>query len=295
MTVLLVLLTMMVASAGPVSDGLRTTIAICKAEHDRWSADGRSPQVYVLEPGNGFAQIAGRYPTCGCSCSATGAAFRVADGSYRFLGREEWDCESTRGLTGEDWGRVLPADLRSKLLPKAGMGKAPAVAFLDTTLPQKGTDTTLRLAMLPIGMEMSCPGRICDRMSPSDATTRDLQSPASVLDRLIKAGMPAEDLKTLGRNGPASLSALGQAIAVEVISKDDQDRDREEQLLKLQAYLSIALKRWEWVRQLAWSELALRWNREKGVFEVDQARSKPSELKTFLDYLQVVEGFWGGC
>ena len=281
---------MSLASAGTVSDGLLKTLASCKAEFDTFDD---TPEVYRLEPGYGFAVIQGSYPTCGCSCSITAAAYQVADGSHRFLGREEWDCASTRGLTGPDWSQVLPSGLRSRLLPKAAKEPAPAVAVLDAQLPHKGTDTTLRLAMIPIGMEVSCPGRLCDRVSASKGTMQYLYFEGQVVAQLIEAGLSSADLEAFGRSGSTSLSDAGQAIVGKVIRPQTPDRD--ETLRKVQNYLAIALERWVWVQQLTSTALTLGWNRDQGAFEVAASQSTSAGIKTFLDYLRQVEGLQQSC
>jgi hypothetical protein len=273
----------------PVADGLSTGIAPCKdllTTEETLDAD-----TYVFEPANGYAEVRGVYPTCGCECEATAAAYRCTDGSYRYLSREAWSCDYRRGLTGSDWGRVLPNDLRAQLLPGLPSGEATGVVVLDAVLPRKGTTTTLQVRLIPIGLDQPCPGRVCDRTAPQQAKVTYMGGGGELVNRMIQAEVSQADLKALARGGPSAVSKAGQARTASLDSKGIG----EAELAEAQAYLVKALKQWSWVKQVTMSEVVLQWDRDKAVFTVDKEKSTPAPWGTFLDYLRAVGTMVAAC
>lgn len=288
MWMLWVWLTLTAALAGPVADGLAAGIATCKEAVSYSPEEGPTlPPRYVFEPKNGYATAGGSYPACGCECDATAAAYRAADGSYRYLSRDAWSCEYKRGLTGADWAKVLPGDLRATLLPGISADTASGVVALDAALPRVGTTTTLQVVLVPIGLDLQCPGRVCDRIDLEHGTPTYMGQGGWLVSRMIKAGVSQADLEALAMKGPGGVSESGQARIASIgtervpVSADD--------LAQAQAFVLAARARWTWVQQLTMSEIVLQWNREEAVFTIDREKSKPAPWATFLDYLREVQ------
>lgn len=119
---------------------------------------------------NGYVRVYGTYPTCGCYCSSTAAAFKTAKGDYRFLSYHEGSCDWSSALEGPDRDVVLPTNLRAQFAPQLSRYKGPAVYFVNAKIPHHGTNLELSLELLPLGIRFDCPSGICMSRSESVGT-----------------------------------------------------------------------------------------------------------------------------
>lgn len=120
---------------------------------------------------NAYVRVAGVYPTCGCHCEATAAAFKTAAGEYRVLAYEEWGCSWASALAGKDWEKVLPENWREEFAPGFGNYDGDAIFSVKARLPRSGTSLELSLVLLPLGMRLHCPSGICAQRSEGEAKT----------------------------------------------------------------------------------------------------------------------------
>jgi len=278
------------AVAGPVSDGLREGVAGCyEAVTD---TDELSPERWIFEPANGYAEVYGAYPACGCTCSSTTAAFRVGDGSYRMLSRTAWKCSWAKGLVGDDWDNVLPPDLRETLLPGQSKDAGVGVVSLDVRLPRKGTDTVLEVNLIPMGLDLPCPGRVCHYQTDREGSRGSFYAQADLVKKLMEGGLRSDALVALAKDGPSALSEPSQALVQRVMGEAS---DPVVALAGVRLFLGQAWERWEVVRTLTAQELLLRWDRERGVFVVVPEGTRPPKLKAFEDYLQAVGTYSPMC
>ncbi|MEM6732430.1 MAG: hypothetical protein AAF658_12800, partial [Myxococcota bacterium] len=147
-----------VASSGTgMGAKLKELTASCR---DNFEDESLEDATVVNDLRNGYVSIAGAYPTCGCECSATAAAFKTAAGSYRYIAFESDDCSWMTSLKG-DWGKVLAPWVYREFGSKLAGYEGPAVFALKPLIPRKGTDLEVRLRLLPLRFKMSCEGGVC--------------------------------------------------------------------------------------------------------------------------------------
>lgn len=109
-----------VGEAAPLRDRLTLATETCRKNFiDESLRDANQ----IVDPRNGYARVSGSYPTCGCTCSSTAAAFRAASGKHHVLAYHEEACEWSSALAG-GWKRVLPADIWSQFAPQFAPGLA---------------------------------------------------------------------------------------------------------------------------------------------------------------------------
>ena len=279
------------ALAGPVEDGLRDAIRPC---HQWFTMQEATPDTLVMEPRNGFAEVGGAYPTCGCTCTATAAAFRTAAGDHRVLGTLTEGCNQTAALTGADWARVLPGDLREALLPGVPEAETRGVFALFATLPRKGTTTTVTLRPIPLGRTQECAGGLCL------GTGSGFREGAPPVDRsiafrwvqgMVKAGLGDAELAAFRDGGLAALSPEVRAAA----EGAHRHGDRAAMEAEARAILADAWSRWPVVQARAFETAVLRWDRAGAGFTLDREASTAMTARTMARWLLEVEHFTAMC
>ncbi len=155
------------AAASPLAARLLAATEACRAMFEE-DSDLRPEEIKDVR--NGYVRIAGSYPTCGCECAATAAAFKTAAGAYHVLSFETWSCE-WKSVFGGDWRAVLPANLRAELAPQLAGHQGEAVFVLHAELPRHGTDVVITVKPIPLGLGLTCDHGICDSVSEAAAKT----------------------------------------------------------------------------------------------------------------------------
>lgn len=129
----------------------------CYSMFEDMDDDGALDFDKIDDARNGYLQISGTWPTCGCSCSSTVGAYKNAQGAYTFLQSDQVVC---------DWERKISSNRPIKDLLPEGFGihsftSAPvedqlngSAFFLDFEIRQKGTDTKVQLELIPFGLSV---------------------------------------------------------------------------------------------------------------------------------------------
>lgn len=106
---------------------------------------------------NGYLEVSGTFPTCGCPCKSVSGAYRQIDGNYTIFTKEEWGCSWNKKTTSNrELNAVLPKGFGlSSFIPNYKSGKYNkkyAVFYLDVEIPRIGTDTKVSLSLIPNGI-----------------------------------------------------------------------------------------------------------------------------------------------
>ena len=68
-----------------LSQQLWDQVQACYSNFEDMDEDGKPDFTAVDDSRNGYLQISGDWPTCGCGCTSTVAAFKNHSGKYTFL------------------------------------------------------------------------------------------------------------------------------------------------------------------------------------------------------------------
>lgn len=118
--------------------------------------EGVAYETLVDDSKNGYLQIAGSYPTCGCRCQTTVAAYKDIKGEYTFLSQELWLCSWRNTLSSnKELKAVFPSDLLDNGFFSEALKDSVGTAYfyLDIELPQVGTDTKVSIERIPLGLQ----------------------------------------------------------------------------------------------------------------------------------------------
>jgi hypothetical protein len=150
--------------AQSLSEALWSRVNICYSNFEDMDEDGQPDFNKIDDARNGYLQISGSWPTCGCSCSATVGAYRNSQREYVILQSESASCSWEKSTTSNRNIRdILPEKFGIHHFSSELIEPRPdqPVFFLDVEIPRVGTDTRARLELVPFGLKPAGEGALC--------------------------------------------------------------------------------------------------------------------------------------
>jgi len=246
-------------------------------------------EYYTLEDKqvkNGYLSISGGWPTCGCGCEATLAAFKDAQKAYTFVRWEDWNCAQEFGLyTSRAIEDVLPKDFSlNSFVSKENAAinfQSNSYFYIEAQLPIYGTDVPVKLKPLPLGMVGSSKnGLVYNTQSIEilDRAAANLRNIANVLES-------EEQLGWLRTNNLNKLPKELQERIDKILKQHYQYTWAKFHALLEQAYVAYNV-----YIQLDFEEAVLGWDRTSARFFL-KSKSKKPKLKTFLEFLRTTKTY----
>ncbi|MCB9230691.1 MAG: hypothetical protein H6581_03470 [Bacteroidia bacterium] len=273
--------------AQTLSQRLWKMIEPCKNEvesEEEFDAQGKSDYGHFIDDAkNGYVHVEGGWPTCGCECSSTAAAFKNAKGEYALLARERWNCS---------WTHKISADKPvSSLLPE-GFGAASfipdyknegreseSIFYLDVEIPQFGTDTRVSIHLIPFGLGMKNDKILGLEYSEEGASNRRALGQISYLARNMESELTP---KNIIEGNKAAIPAHDQKIIENMIG---EGHGKFQNLSQLQTELLKLSRAYELYCLIKHSTITLGWDVQKGRFFVKSAGDPPAKMD-FITFLK---------
>ncbi len=234
----------------------------------------------------GYLSISGGWPTCGCGCNATVAAFRDAQKKYTFVRWEYWDCAQEFGLyTSSNIEEVLPKGWSINSFVDAQ--KTPITEltqsyfYIAVELPIYGTDVHIKLKPLPLGMlGKSNNGLVYNTKSVEimDATAANLRSIANLLETEAQLDL----LQTKG------IGALPELLQSKIRAILKQNHGYTE--AKFERLLNEAHRAYRIYKQLDFDAAIWGWDRTQARFFL-KSKTKKNGTKTFWEFLKTAKTY----
>ncbi len=124
---------------------------------------------------NGYLKVSGEFPPCGCPISETVAAFKDTKGNYTFLEEETEGCNWKYQLSSNtNLTAILPENFGIKTFIPTLKNNVTEQAFfyLEIDIPRHGTETKVRLKVIPIGMQVKSTNLLVYTISEDTEKTR---------------------------------------------------------------------------------------------------------------------------
>ncbi len=262
-----------------LSTQLWNKVKECHAMLEDMDGDGKVDyDTLIDDTKNGYLKIAGSWPTCGCSCENTVAAFKKADLSYVFLKEEYLNCSWKYKVTAsKPIKTVFPKEIIQDFFAKRIAINDTRYFYLDIVLPQKGTDIKINILPTPIGLktEMNNPFEFKEeghKKSFYDIYTLAQRVKEETLIALIEEKfqeIAPEEYKIV-----EGFIKMNDDLSVEMVSKN---------LKKIKAIYNTYTK-------IIYQEIVLKWNRVNGQFEFKNKIKKTKRL-TFKQFLMATP-YW---
>ncbi|HQJ75137.1 MAG TPA: hypothetical protein PKW14_06125 [Bacteroidota bacterium] len=242
--------------------------------------DGKPEFNKIDDSKNGYLQISGNWPTCGCSCTSTVGAYKNNVGDYILLQSEKFTCNWEKKISSnKELKDILPESFGIKDFISEPINEKidHPIFFVDFIIPRIGTDTRLKIELIPFGLKPDGNGLICFEFKEKNGFSN-----CKSLYRIREIADKIQDEKTLEYilNGNFdNISRDDKKIIMETIGDDDSRFKSKEELqrslLELRKIYNIYIK-------LDNTELILGWNREKFFIKEKQGKPEKISFKKFL-------------
>ncbi|MGB1217431.1 MAG: hypothetical protein ACPG5P_06120, partial [Saprospiraceae bacterium] len=136
----------------------------CYSMFEDWNEDGVPEFDKIDDAKNGYLKISGSWPTCGCSCSSEVGAYKDNDGEYTILQSDEIVCSWERKISSnKELKDILPLDfgVNSFMIEHIDDKSYAPIFLIDFEIPRIGTDTKVRLELIPLGLFPQGDNLIC--------------------------------------------------------------------------------------------------------------------------------------
>lgn len=267
---------------GPLSEILWSRVKPCLSMFEDVNDDGIPDFDKVDDSRNGYLSISGGWPTCGCSCSSTVGAYKDDQGNYTILQSDQASCS---------WERTISSNRSLKDILPEGFGVSSfssgeilttstgARFFVDFEIPRIGTDTKVKIELVPFGLKPEGDELICYEYKQSI----DRNKPVS-LSRLKDIAEDIQNTETLDLLLAGDLNSISSAdnkVILKAIGNDDSRFKSRDELRKALAELK---ETFDIYKRLDVSELILGWDKGRSKFYIKEKRTAGKYI-TFRDFL----------
>lgn len=257
----------------------------CYSNFEDMDDDGFPDFDLIDDTKNGFLHIYGEWPTCGCSCSSTVGAYKNKNGAYIFLQADEYVCSWEKKISSNKLLKdILPANfgINSFTSQKIAEKAENAILFANFDVPQKGTDTRVKLELIPFGIFQKGNNFVCLEYVQGESAK------SLIGIRGIAEGMA--DTNTLNYLLKGSFDKINAADMKLISSKIREGVYYFSSLKEIQHYLTQLHKAYIIYSKLEVDELLLGWDKEKSKFYIKEKGKKISHT-TFAKFL-LANSYW---
>lgn len=224
------------------------------------------PGTIIDDAKNGYLHIEGTFPTCGCYCSSTVAAYKKYDQEYLFLSYYEEMCGFTKKVSSNyPLENILPEiTIHDFLSTEYSPSKDTLATFiLIPEIPQKGTLTKFTLKQIPLGLNEPSSKAITYTHGVSDGKGKTEYLYISDLTSKIKN---EKILEYIAKKQYVKIDSVDMNVLKTYVS-ESQDYKTIEEVSK---YLSAKYNAYLLYRNLKYDTLILDFDKKKGVFYIKE-------------------------
>lgn len=260
----------------------------CYSRFEDMNDDGKPDFEKIDDSQNGYLKVWGGYPTCGCTCSSTVGAYKNSTGEFIFLQSDEFDCQwKKENSSSKSMEEIMPDNFGVNSFSTQNVNdhlKSPAF-FIEFEIPRVGTDTKVKIEVVPFGLKPSGTDPICYSYK-QDPSLMNWASIHSIKD--IARGITNKNTLKLVLEGDFENIASEDE---KVISKSiGSGFGKFETKTDLQNTLKELREIYDVFNQLDYNELILGWNRNESKFYIKDNGSISSK-QTFREFL-IENDYW---
>lgn len=274
---------------GSLSEELWNRIQDCYSMFEDFDEDGKLDfETLVDDSKNGYIEVSGSYPTCGCSCTDIVGAFKGLDGSYTFIEEELWSCSWIHSIkTNRSLMSVFPNDFGIKSFAPSASDVSPyAFFYLDIDIPRVGTDTKISIELIPFGMYIKHNQTLCFGIDESKC-----ENSCVSLSEIISIAEQVKSDQTLDYLSQGNYNSIineDKATIEKIISNENRDIKNIDDLMK---YIRDLKERYEFYKKIEYKNMVLGWDKAEKKFYI-KSKGAAEEDKGFRDFL-VHHSYWG--
>ncbi len=252
--------------------------------------DAKDMRNVIDDSKNGYLKVSGEYPTCGCMCDATIAAYKDKYGFYTLLRQDEESCDFKHQIVSNRLlYRVLPADFGLQTfipdlnnLPETDN----AVFSIDIDIPRYGTDTKVRVKFLPLGLILKSQKPMVYYYSANNLL--DDETLKKINLSLIKGFASKTNNQSIVNNwlikNISDLSKQEKSVIInELIGNDGYSKFKS--LDELQKYINYIKIVYNYYLQMKYESVLMGWDKKNARFYIKEKYESKVKM-SFVDFLK---------
>lgn len=272
-----------------LSEALWERAQNCYAMFEDSDGDGKVDYDEIIDDSkNGYLKVSGTYPTCGCTCESTIAAYKTNSDTYVFVDKNSWNCSWRKNITSsKSLNKIFPFDFESDgfFSKKIENARHHATFYLDIEIPKTGTDTKVSIKMIPFGLHIKSTKNIEFGYSEALGYSSISHYPTLIYN-IVKDLQDEETLNHLLNSRFDEISNHDMKL----INESVNDKNYFKNNVELIKYLKELKCKYDLYTKIKHESLVLGWNREKGIFYIKTKGSSPKKV-SFLNFLKTAE-YW---
>lgn len=269
-----------------LSEILWSRVTSCYSMFEDMDDDGVPDFSEIDDSKNGYLQISGGWPTCGCSCTSTVGAYKNSTGDYTLLQSDEMNCDWARKVSSnKEMSTILPDGFGINSfasLPIVEKSDSP-LFFIDFEIPHVGTDTKVKIELIPFGLFPEGEQIICFEYKQEE-TQKSLRGISNIAKNLT-------DDNTINHLLNGDFNKINSSDNKLIINEIGTDNSRFVSMQEIQKYVKKLKQIYDVYTILDTNELTLGWNRIESRFYIKEKGKKLSKT-SFKEFL-VENVYWG--
>ncbi len=231
--------------------------------------DAQAMKNVVDDSKNGYLKVSGEYPTCGCECDVTIAAYKDQYGFYTLLRQDNESCDFKHQIMSNRLlSEILPEDfgLRTFIPDLGSLSQTNYAIFsLDIDIPHYGKDTKVYIKRLPLGLLFESQHPLVYYYAnggdkKSGLKTKDLYA----IKEFAKKDEHQTIIKKLLTQDIADLNKKEQEILITTFV--NKETTEFQSLKELQQYINMIKIMYNYYLQLEYDSVLLGWDKQKMSF-----------------------------
>lgn len=275
-----------------LSDILWNSVNSCYSNFEDMNDDGVPDFKKIDDSKNGYLQISGSWPTCGCSCSSTVGAYKNSKGKYVLLQSDRVLCSWERRISSnKNLSEILPKDfgINEFTIEKINNTFGYSIFFFEIEIPRIGTDTKVKIELVPFGLKPEEKKLGCFSYKELErfSNCKSLYE----IERIARKIESDETIDHILSGNFEKISENDYDIVEGAIGTSSSRFDSKAELQKYCFELEEIFKIYQ---SLDCLEIVLGWNREESKFYVKEKKGSPSNI-SFREFLKTNKYWSPNC
>lgn len=271
-----------------LSEILWSRVKTCYSMFEDMNDDGIPDFDKIDDSENGYLKISGSWPACGCSCSSTVGAFKNNEGNYVILQLDIFTCSWEKRISSnKELNTIMPNGFGINCFITGQITEriTHPIFFMYFEIPRFGTDTKVRLELVPFGLKPDGNNLYCYEYKEKEGY-KNCKSVYGIKN--IAEGVT--DLKTIDYLLTGDFDKICKADKNVIQKYIGSDDSRFKSIKEIQEYLKYLKIVYNIYQKLEYTELILGWDRQNSRFFIKEKRGKPEKL-TFIEFL-IKSEYW---
>lgn len=265
-----------------LSQMLWDRVSRCHSNFIDEDGDGKPDCKIIDDSKNGYLQISGSWPTCGCSCTSTVGAYIGSTGEYIFLQSDSFSCSFEKKISSsKNLKDILPKDfgiatfISQPIKEKVNY----PIFFVNFEIPRYGTDTKVTIELVPFGLKPDGNDLIC-----FEYRQKEKPKNYTYIYRIADIARSMKDTNTLDYIMKGSFDKISAKDKSTVADAIGNDESRFKSQKDLQNAVSELWKIYSIYQNLEATEVTLGWSKQDSRFFIKGKKGKPAKT-SFKDFL----------